>query len=1301
MQSNRSRKLGPTLKRGPGMVKNRTSRESQTRTCHDDDNDYNDTEAPSVTNSEADASSTVAPGTTSSDYSSPLDYFTNNHFSRSFNSLILEDLTTHANQHSQNGPVNHLDGVDEEDQFNATPLKHKHKHNLTLLRQPSNPYLDLNRKKRQRFSLNKSPPFNVKEDLLYDDSIDTCLENESGPGDRNRNKLFEFEANETSLHKLTNDDDDEINDNDDDDEDDDEDDDLPTLLIIKPKKLHNHSQIEENDDETDSDMEEDEEEISCQQIQKEDRTNSFSKTGPPSTIKRSSKFLNLSIESDLKRMNKDIDPISDLNEIDMLSSSSRTATPCMNKFKRPHTLVSQSPSPSPKVENSDKSSTNSLIKFFRESPTNRAHHSHTPLHISHSRTKLQLMETNPQLRQNTIIPGIVHPRDKAIQTLASNSHNNSWTSLSTPKLSLKKLKRTTYSPFNKSSSPIPPSFNFYDLDEDSPSKSRKSTNIIVFHDKQSKGKQSRTADNKVENSPTSPNQNFDSNLKFPKSRLLKNLLQSNENLNKLTSSELMDKKPQLGFDDKENKSYKFVKPLQMAFKSTGLVKKNSLSKESRKPPPETPIKKNPLVLINTNIPPTIMKGGNLTNVPIGCVPSDTLVQSMETDIDDHDLEVSIEFGRNHSTNISNQEASYFGITNRSTHLLLSSNQEHSGVDINLDLDLSIPETPTKKSIHQHQPQPQQTHKQVRLDQNTESFETFNPNQIAKESSETVSSHSDMTEHHSSSSAPTVTTLFLPPNGRVDSAVNHCKPIQLSSISTVKKSWLNPKSLPTSTNVKSPLNGLITTNSGSNSYPGSSKTKLQQMDSKFYYDEPCTPTNLFAAKAAANSIPPTSQAISGQHERASNSSSFENRKVYDTASGAIADTNNMDGQFDDNILGNGDNEDATLTQMLNTSLSRIDDHLIKKFGMKNIKFIGNGEFSIAYECQFQDQKYAIKRTKKPVIGKLERKATLREIEALRALTNVGDIEDNDIDDDANAGRENLLYFIEAWEFNNYFYIMTEFCDNGTLFEFLEENKHYKIDEFRIWKILIEILNGVQFIHLKNYLHLDLKPANIFITFEGSLKIGDFGLTTKLPILEKDFDLEGDRSYIAPELINDKIYTPFADIFSVGLIILETAANIILPENGTPWRKLRSGDLSDAGKLSSDNISEALNRNSSSVTSYDSIEHQSSPKEDTSTTIEQLNNHPSPIHHTQQTRHQLFQAISRSEQHQPTRISPHDDNSYLFNADAMSLDKLVSKMLKPNPFDRPTARMILDMPECLIVDNKRKAGATIFEGELGPE
>lgn len=364
-------------------------------------------------------------------------------------------------------------------------------------------------------------------------------------------------------------------------------------------------------------------------------------------------------------------------------------------------------------------------------------------------------------------------------------------------------------------------------------------------------------------------------------------------------------------------------------------------------------------------------------------------------------------------------------------------------------------------------------------------------------------------------------------------------------------------------------------------------------------------------------------------------------------------------------------------------SKVDDHLMNKFGMKNIKYLGSGEFSIAYECSFQDQKFAIKKTKKPVYGKLERKAIMREVEALRVLTSVKDNEMVNLQEQ-DEGKENLVYFIEAWDFNNYFYIMTEFCEGGTLFDFLEEHKNYKLDEFRIWKILIEILNGLKFIHLKNYLHLDLKPANIFVTFEGYLKIGDFGLATKLPILEKDFDLEGDRNYIAPELINDKIYTPFADIFSVGLIILEIAANIILPDNGSPWRKLRSGDLSDAGKLSSDNISDFLqHQNFSSLTSYNSSDSSL------------YHNHFQHQHHLHNHQHHpLFRKLDVK------NLIPQWAPDFLVSGDTDSLDKLVSNMLKPNPFDRPNAKMILESQECTVIENRRKAGATIFEGEFGP-
>lgn len=379
----------------------------------------------------------------------------------------------------------------------------------------------------------------------------------------------------------------------------------------------------------------------------------------------------------------------------------------------------------------------------------------------------------------------------------------------------------------------------------------------------------------------------------------------------------------------------------------------------------------------------------------------------------------------------------------------------------------------------------------------------------------------------------------------------------------------------------------------------------------------------------------------------------------------------------------------------------DEHLTEKFGLKNIKYLGSGQFSVAFECKFENEKFAIKRTKKPVIGKLEKKTIHREVEALRVLTSI------DEDTEKEEGKQNLVLFVEAWSFNNYYYIMTEYCEGGTLYDFLEEHKNYKIDEFRVWKILIEILSGLKYIHLKNYLHLDLKPANIFITFEGNLKVGDFGLATKLPILERDFDLEGDRNYIAPELINDKIYTPFADVFSVGLIILEIATNIVLPGNGTPWRKLRSGDLSDAGRLSSDNLSDYF----SLLTLYTSSQNlihmhqlgQNHAENPLSLASLDSNLLQPPVSATGNKEHNsIAQFSAQNGQRQIDSIReviPRDAPEFLI-VNSHNLDRLVSRMLKPSPFERPTASQILDMPECEIIENRRKAGATIYEGEFGP-
>ncbi|KAI9004196.1 kinase-like domain-containing protein [Gaertneriomyces semiglobifer] len=138
---------------------------------------------------------------------------------------------------------------------------------------------------------------------------------------------------------------------------------------------------------------------------------------------------------------------------------------------------------------------------------------------------------------------------------------------------------------------------------------------------------------------------------------------------------------------------------------------------------------------------------------------------------------------------------------------------------------------------------------------------------------------------------------------------------------------------------------------------------------------------------------------------------------------------------------------------------------------------------------------------------------------------------------------------------------ELCERGSLQSYLEEEcRDASLDEPRIWHMLAEIALGLKHVHGLGFVHLDLKPGNIFITGDGVLKVGDFGLAAKAPVSRGE-DREGDRTYIAPEILRDAMFGKPADIFSLGLITLEITANVILPENGPYWHKLRHGDLTE--------------------------------------------------------------------------------------------------------------------------------------------
>jgi len=91
-------------------------------------------------------------------------------------------------------------------------------------------------------------------------------------------------------------------------------------------------------------------------------------------------------------------------------------------------------------------------------------------------------------------------------------------------------------------------------------------------------------------------------------------------------------------------------------------------------------------------------------------------------------------------------------------------------------------------------------------------------------------------------------------------------------------------------------------------------------------------------------------------------------------------------------------------------------------------------------------------------------------------------------------------------------------------------------------------GLDYIHKKNIVHMDIKPSNILISLRPGtsiplLKIGDFGLSRQLDSKSTYEGFKrGDGRYLAPELLDSKAeITTAVDIFSLGITVFEMATD----------------------------------------------------------------------------------------------------------------------------------------------------------------
>ena len=189
--------------------------------------------------------------------------------------------------------------------------------------------------------------------------------------------------------------------------------------------------------------------------------------------------------------------------------------------------------------------------------------------------------------------------------------------------------------------------------------------------------------------------------------------------------------------------------------------------------------------------------------------------------------------------------------------------------------------------------------------------------------------------------------------------------------------------------------------------------------------------------------------------------------------------------------------------------------------KKIRLLGKGGFAHCYEL-FDEE------THHSSAAKIIPKKNLIKSRAKQKLI-------SEIKIHKSVHHKNIVNFEHYFEDAENVYILIELCHNQTLHELLKRRK--TLTELEVQYYIFQLIQALKYLHNLKIIHRDLKLANLFLTENMELKLGDFGLATTIDFEgERKRSLCGTPNYIAPEILDGKKGHSFeVDIWSLGIII----------------------------------------------------------------------------------------------------------------------------------------------------------------------
>ena len=231
--------------------------------------------------------------------------------------------------------------------------------------------------------------------------------------------------------------------------------------------------------------------------------------------------------------------------------------------------------------------------------------------------------------------------------------------------------------------------------------------------------------------------------------------------------------------------------------------------------------------------------------------------------------------------------------------------------------------------------------------------------------------------------------------------------------------------------------------------------------------------------------------------------------------------NMNNNNNNNNLSNISNSERNNDNKLNIEIDEINS----KYNILNQMY--QNEISIDYKIQLKSNPNFYKILKvisKDKIGhSIPEEKIINEIKILNSLKH-----------------ERIIQVYDSYYDSNNYYVITEFCEFGTLNTIMKK----KLNENQVKYIIYQLLKAIQYLCKNNFVHTDIKPNNVYINkifkYKNdnyyNIKLLDFASSSNVQNNKNELYNLNLPYYVSPEIF-DQNYNYKCDIWSIGIILYE--------------------------------------------------------------------------------------------------------------------------------------------------------------------